>query len=326
MKAALCTSLDGPDGIVIADVAAPEAGPGEVVIEVEAVGLNFMDTLITRGKYQDKPELPFSPGGEVAGRIFALGAGVEGWSVGDRVCAYVGHGGARAQIAVDARLLVRVPPAIGPDVAAGLNVTYGTAMYGLFDCSALALGQTIAVLGATGGAGLAAVEVAKLAGANVIAVGTSLEKLQVCREHGADTLIATTAPQDDLKERLRAQSGGAGVDVVYDCVGGAYAEPALRGLRWGGRFLVVGFAAGEIPRLPLNIVMLKNSYVIGVSWGPATRSEPSRQVRHIAQVMAWIEEGRLKPHVHEVLPLERTADAIRALAERRVTGKVILKV
>ncbi len=325
MKVALCKSLTGADGIEIDTVDVPVPADGEVRVAVAAVGLNFMDTLITRGKYQDKPDLPFAPGGEIAGVVEAVGSGVAHFSVGDRVCAYVGHGGAAERIVVAADRLVAVPDAISLTVAAGLSVTYGTAMHGLMDRGGLRAGETVAVLGASGGAGLAAVEVAKLAGARVIAVGSSPEKLEICLAHGADEMIATQAAGNELKDALRAAAAG-GLDLVYDCVGGDFAEPALRALAPGGRFLVVGFAAGDIPRLPLNIIMLKGLDVRGIAWGPAAREMPQRQAAHIGQVMAWIGEGRLSPRVHATRPLSETAEAIRDLAARKVVGKLILTI
>ena len=270
MKAALCKSLDGPAGIVIEDIAPPKAGPGQAVIAVKAAALNFFDTLITRGKYQVKPELPFSPSGEVAGLVESLGLGVEGFAVGDRVMACVGYGGAREKVAVAADALVPIPGGVSDEIAAGVSVTYGTAIHGLKDRAQLKPGETVAVLGAAGGAGLAAVEIAKLMGARVIAVASSEEKLAVCRAHGADEAVNYGA--DDLKAGLRALTGEAGVDVVYDCVGGPSSEAALRALGWHGRLLVVGFASGEIPKIPLNLLLLKGVAAIGVSWGEAVEA------------------------------------------------------
>ena len=324
MKAALCKSLDGAAGIVIEDIAPPRAGPGQAVIAVKAAALNFFDTLITRGKYQVKPELPFSPSGEIAGVVEQVGDGVKGVAAGERVMACVGYGGAREKVAVAADALVAIPSSVSDEVAAGVSVTYGTAIHGLKDRARLKAGETVAVLGAAGGAGLAAVEIAKLMGARVIAVASSEEKLAVCREHGADAAVNYGA--GDLKAGLRALTGETGVDVVYDCVGGASSEAALRALGWQGRFLVVGFASGEIPKVPLNLLLLKGAAAIGVFWGEAVRRDPAGHRRNMADVLAWVAEGKLHPRVHATFPLARTAEAISVLDRREAVGKVVLSI
>jgi len=324
MKAALCKSLDGPAGIVIEDIAPPRAGPGQAVIAVKAAALNFFDTLITRGKYQVKPELPFSPSGEIAGVVEQVGEGVKGVAAGERVMACIGYGGAREKVAVAADALVLIPSSVSDVVAAGVSVTYGTAIHGLKDRARLKAGETVAVLGAAGGAGLAAVEIAKLMGARVIAVASSEEKLAVCRKHGADAAVNYGA--GDLKAGLRALTGEAGVDVVYDCVGGASSEAALRALGWQGRFLVVGFASGEIPKVPLNLLLLKGAAAIGVFWGEAVRRDPAGHRRNMADVLAWVAEGKLHPRVHATFPLARTAEAIAVLDRREAVGKVVLTI
>jgi NADPH2:quinone reductase len=322
MKAALCKSLDGPDGIAIEDVAEPAAAPGEVVVRVRAAALNFFDTLITRGKYQSKPALPFSPSGEVAGIVESVGPGVIGLEKGARVAAVVGWGGAREMVAVPAAAVIAIPPGVSDEVAAGVAVTYGTAIHGLKDRGHLQTGETVAVLGASGGAGLAAVEIAKLLGARVIAAASSPQKLDICREHGADELINYALT--DLKEGLRSLTGVDGVDVVYDCVGGPYAEPAIRALAWQGRFLVVGFAAGDIPRIPLNLFLLRGAEAVGVFWGESVKRDPAGHRRNMSQVLAWVAEGKLKPRIHATYPLAETAEAIRVLDRREATGKVVL--
>ncbi|MGZ5823231.1 MAG: NADPH:quinone oxidoreductase family protein [Hyphomicrobium sp.] len=324
MKAALCKTLDGPAGIVIEDIAPPTAGPGQAVIAVKAAALNFFDTLITRGKYQVKPELPFSPSGEVAGVVESLGLGVVGFAVGDRVLACVGYGGAREKVAVAADALVPIPGGVSDEIAAGVSVTYGTAIHGLKDRAQLKPGETVAVLGAAGGAGLAAVEIAKLMGARVIAVASSEEKLAVTRAHGADEAVNYGA--DDLKAGLRALAGEAGVDVVYDCVGGPSSEAALRALGWQGRLLVVGFASGEIPKIPLNLLLLKGVAAIGVFWGEAAKRDPDGHRRNMEDVLRWVAEGKLHPRIHATFPLERTADAIAVLDRREAIGKVVLTI
>jgi len=322
VKAALCKRLDGPAGLVIEEVAPPEAGPGEVLVAVKAAALNFFDTLITRGKYQAKPELPFSPAAEVAGVVEAVGAGVTGIGAGDRVMAYVGWGGAREKIAVPADALVPIPNGVSDEIAAGVSVTYGTAVHGLKDRGRLQSGETVAVLGAAGGAGLAAVEIAKLMGARVIAVASSEDKLEVCKQHGADEVLnyATT----DLKSGLRALTGGNGIDVVYDCVGGDASEAALRAMAWQGRFLVVGFASGEIPKIALNLLLLRGAEAIGVFWGESVKRDPSGHRVNMWRVLGWIAEGKLHPRVHATYALEQIREAIGVLDRREAVGKVVL--
>ncbi len=322
MKALLCKSLDGPDALVVEDIAEPEAASGEVIIAVRAVGLNFLDTLMTRGKYQFKPELPFSPGGEIAGEITQVGADVDGLAVGDKVCAFVSWGGAREKLAVNAQSVIKVPAGVAMEAAAGVSVTYGTAMHGLRDRGRLQAGESVAVLGAAGGAGLAAVEIAKLMGARVIAAASSQDKLAVCRQHGADLLLDYC--DGDVKQALRDMTDGAGVDVIYDCVGGPYAEPALRAIAWLGRYLVVGFAAGDIPRFPINLMLLKSCDVVGVFWGQEVVRNPERHRANMEQVLSWVAAGKLKPHVHATFPLDATGEAIKLLDQRVVRGKVIV--
>jgi NADPH2:quinone reductase len=324
MKAAVCTTLDGPDAIKIVDMPEPVAGPGEVVVRVRAAALNFLDTLITRGKYQFKPDLPFSPSAEIAGEVVALGEGADDIAVGQRVSGYIGWGGAREYVAVRRELLIEVPDGIPDAVAAGVSVTFGTAMYGLFDRGRMQPGETVAVLGASGGAGLAAVEVAALAGAEVIAVASSADKLDICRRHGATKLL--NYREEDLKQGLRDMMDGRGPDIIYDCVGGADAEAALRSIAWLGRFLVIGFASGEIPKIPLNLTLLKNCDIAGVFWGEAAVREPAAQRRNIAQVFDWIAAGRMVPHTSQVFPLEGIADAIRQLDAHAVTGKLVSEI
>jgi NADPH:quinone reductase len=322
MKAALCKSLDGPAGLVVEEIAVPQPGSGEVLIAVKAAALNFFDTLITRGKYQARPELPFSPSAEVACVVEALGPGVSGVKVGDRVMAYLGWGGARERVIAKAEALVAIPAGVSDEVAAGVSVTYGTAIHGLKDRAHLRGGETVAVLGAAGGAGLAAVEIAKLMGARVIAVASSPEKLAVTREHGADE--AVNYGSADLKEGLRALTGGRGVDVVYDCVGGDSSEAALRATAWQGRFLVVGFASGDIPKVPLNLLLLKGCEAIGVFWGEAVKRDPGRHRANMRQVLDWVAAGRLNPRIHGTYPLSEIREAIAVLDRREAVGKVVL--
>lgn len=324
MKAVLCKSLTGPDGLIIVDLPDPTAGHGQVVVKVRAAALNFFDTLIIAGKYQTKPTLPFSPCGEIAGVIQTVGEGVDGWRPGDRVMAYLGYGGARERVAVEAGRLVAIPDGVSDAVASGLSITYGTAIHGLRDRANLQAGETVAILGASGGAGLAAVEIAKLLGARVIAVASDAEKLEACRDHGADETVLTTTP--DFKEALRGLTSGQGVDVVYDCVGGSLAEPAVRALAWNGRYLVIGFASGEIPRLPLNLLLLRGACAVGVFWGEAVARDLAGHRANQALVMDGVCDGRLQPRVYKILPLEAIRDGLELLAERKVIGKVVLEV
>ncbi|MGD9668675.1 MAG: NADPH:quinone oxidoreductase family protein [Hyphomicrobiaceae bacterium] len=322
MKAALCKSLDGPASLVVEEIPAPHAAPGEVIVRVHAAALNFFDTLITRGKYQHKPGLPFSPSGEIAGVVDAVGAGVTTVGLGMRVACYMGWGGARELVAVPASSCVPIPDGVDDVVASGIAITYGTAIHGLRDRAHLKPGETVAVLGASGGAGLAAVEIAKLMGARVIAVASSPEKLAVAKAHGADDLIDYAA--GDLKVALKEATGSKGVDVVYDCVGGPHVEPALRAISWQGRYLVVGFAAGDIPKLALNLVLLKGCDVVGVFWGESVKRDPVGHRANMTDVLAWIAEGRLKPRIHGTYPLTAIAAAIGILDHREAVGKVVL--
>lgn len=322
MRAALCKTLDGPEALVIEELADPVPGPGEAVVRVRAAALNFFDTLITRGKYQQKPPLPFSPCGEIAGIVESIGARVTGVAPGDRVMAYLGWGGAREKIVIAADRLILIPAGVADEIAAGLSITYGTAIHGLRERGRLKPGEAVAVLGAAGGAGRAAVEIARLMGARVIAVASSSEKLEVARAAGADALVDYT--QHDLKHELRHLTRGQGVDVIYDCVGGEATEQALRSLAWDGRLLVIGFAAGQIPRIPLNLLLLKGSAAIGVFWGESVQRDPDGHRANMGQVLDWAAAGKLKPRVHAIYPLDEIRSAMNVLEQRTAMGKVIL--
>jgi NADPH:quinone reductase len=322
MKAILCTRFGGPDDLAFSDIPAPAAGPGEAVVAVAAAALNFFDTLLIAGKYQFKPPFPFSPASEFAGVVRHVGAGVADFAPGDRVLGYGGHGAAREQVAISTARLVKFPDALDFDRAAGLTVIYGTTLHALQDRAKLKSGETLAVLGASGGTGLAAIEIGKLMGARVIACASSDDKLAFAREHGADETINYAT--EDLKDALRRVTGGNGADVIYDPVGGAYAEAALRAIAWQGRFLVIGFAAGEIPKIPLNLALLKGCDILGVFWGSFIERDPKGHQANMAQLVRWAAAGKLSAHVHEAYPLARTADALKAIASRSVMGKVIL--
>ena len=323
MKAILCTRFCTPDELEFADIPQPQAGPGEAVVRVKAAALNFFDTLIIAGKYQHKPPFPFSPAAEFAGVVESIGPGVTDFAPGDRVMANIGWGAAREAIAVPAPQLVKLPDTLDFEHAAGLTVTYGTTLYALRVRGGLKAGESLVVLGASGGTGLAAIEIGKIMGARVIACASSDEKLDFARVHGADETVNYAT--DDLRNALKKLGGERGIDVVYDPVGGPYAEPALRSLGWEGRYLVVGFAAGEIPKLPLNLVLLKSCDIRGVLWGSWVRREPQAQRDLMTEIVRWCGEGKLSAHVQAVYPLAETAAALKAIADRKVMGKIVLR-
>ncbi|AKT40101.1 NADPH:quinone oxidoreductase family protein [Chondromyces crocatus] len=322
MKAVLCKALGGPDTLAVEEVPGLSAGVSEVLIDVHAAAVNFPDLLITQGKYQFKPPLPFSPGGEVAGVVRAVGAQVTRVKPGDRVIGSAVWGGFAEELVVDEARVTPVPDGIDLVTASAFLTAYGTSYHALVDRAALHAGETLAVLGAAGGVGLAAVQIGKALGARVIACASTDDKLALCKEHGADEVI--NYAREDLKERLKQLTGGEGADVVYDPVGSAYSEAALRAIAWKGRFLVVGFAAGEIPRIPLNLTLLKGCQIVGVFWGMFTTREPSRYREGLEELLRWLAEGRIRPLVSESFPLERAADALRAIEARAVKGKVVL--
>jgi NADPH2:quinone reductase len=323
MKALLCSRAGGPDDLTVDDLPDPEAGPGQAVVRVEAVALNFFDLLIIAGQYQYKPAYPFSPGAEFAGTVESIGPDVTGFAAGDSVIGYSGWGAAREKLAIAADRLIKRPAGLDPDQAAGLIVTYGTSYYALKDRAGLKRGETLAVLGAAGGTGLAAVELGKLMGARVIACASSDDKLAFAKDHGANHGVNYAS--GDLRDGLKKLGGDHGIDVVYDPIGDKYAEPALRSLAWYGRYLVVGFAAGQIPKLPLNLVLLKSCDVRGVFWGSWTEREPAAHRANTAELVAWCAQGKLSAHVHAAYPLADAARALKDIAGRKVMGKVVLK-
>jgi NADPH2:quinone reductase len=324
MKAALCKSLEGPQNLTLETLPEPKAKTGQAIVRVKAVGLNFADTLITRGKYQYKPDLPFAPGAEIAGVVETVSERNSEISPGQKVMAYVNWGGAAEKIAVDTKALVPVPDAVPLTVAAGLSVTYGTAMHGLRGRGRLQAGETVVVTGAAGGAGQAAIEIAKLMESRVIAVASSPEKCVIAKAAGADDTILF--PGTDLKADVRALTEGIGADVVYDCIGGEASEPLIRALAWQGRFLVVGFAAGEIPKIPLNLLLLRGAEMAGVFWGESVRRDPAGHRANMLQLLQWVAAGRLAPRIHATYPLERIVEALGVLERREATGKVILTI
>jgi NADPH2:quinone reductase len=322
MKAVLCSHYCGPDDLELADIADPVAGAGEAVIAIKAAALNFFDLLMIQGKYQIKPPFPFSPSAEVAGVIESVGEGVSGLKPGDRVVASCGHNGAREKIALPAASIVKIPDALDFNRAAGIIITYGTALHALENRARAQAGETLAVLGAAGGTGLAACELGREMGLKVIACASSDEKLAFAREHGA-TLTLNYA-RDDLKDGLKKLTDGNGVDIVFDPVGGAFTEAALRAIAWEGRFLVIGFAAGAIPKLPLNLPLLKGCDVRGVFWGAWARLNPAKNRANLEKLAQWAADGKISSHVDRTFPLAQTADALKVLAGRQAMGKVIL--
>ena len=311
-----------PEKLVVEDVPSPAAGAGQVVLSVKACGVNFPDTLIIQGKYQFKPEMPFSPGGEVAGVVKEVGAGVTALKPGDRVIAFNTWGGFAEEMVVEADRTIPMPDAMDFVPAAGFVLTYGTSYHALKDRAQLRPGETLLVLGASGGVGIAAIQLGKMMGARVIAAASTEQKLQVCKDNGADELI--NYGQQDLRARVKEITSGKGVDVVYDPVGGSYSELALRDMAWNGRFLVVGFAAGDIPKVPLNLALLKGCAIVGVFWGSFTRKEPEANQRNNEELMQFFAEGKVKPHIHATYPLEQAAQALNDVMYKRVSGKVVL--
>jgi len=324
LKALLCKQFGPPESLVLEDVASPKPGPGEVVVSVKAASVNFPDVLIIQNKYQFKPPLPFSPGSELAGVVKEVGEGVTNVKPGDRVIAFTTYGAFAEETKTEATRLLPMPKGMDFPSAASFILTYGTTDHALRDRGRLKAGETLLVLGAAGGVGIAAIEVGKALGARVIACASSDEKLAVCHEHGADDTINYAA--GDLREGIKGLTGGKGVDVIYDAVGGPYTEPAFRSIAWRGRLLVIGFAAGDIPKLPLNLPLLKGADVVGVFWGDFTRREPKSFLESARQLMRWFEEGKLKPHVSATFPLEKAAEAMNLLASRKAKGKVVVQI
>lgn len=322
MKALLCKAFGPIENLRVEDIEAPTAGPGQVLVSIRAAALNFPDALIVQGLYQVKPALPFSPGAEFAGVVKTVGEGVSHLKVGDRVMALVPHGALAEECAVDARGVIPLPDDMDFVTGSALLLTYCTSLHALKDVAKLAAGETLLVLGASGGVGIAAIEIGKLMGARVIAAASSEEKLALCREHGADETIDYA--RDDLRERVDALTEKRGVDVVYDAVGGAYSEAALRATGWGGRLLVVGFATGDIPRLPLNLALLKERLILGVYWGDWAKRNPKLQQAHLLQLLEWFRDGKIAPPVTEQLPLSGAVDALQRMARREVRGKLVV--
>jgi NADPH2:quinone reductase len=321
MRAVRAHDYSGPAGLRVDEVPDPTVGAGQVLIDVRAAGVNFPDVLLTYGKYQFKPTPPFSPGGECAGVVRAVGAGVTSVVPGDRVAATVLNGAFVEQICLPELAVVKLPDEVSFEVGAATLLTYATTWHALVDRAALAAGEKLLVLGAAGGVGVAACEIGALLGARVIAAASTDDKLAFCREHGASETINYAT--EDLKDRLKALTSG-GVDVVYDPIGGPLAEVALRGTAWQGRYLVVGFASGEIPKIPLNLVLLKGCQIVGVFWGSFAMRDPARNRAHAADIFRFVAEGKLRPAIDAVLPFEQAGEALERLEQRKVKGKLVL--
>jgi len=322
MRAMNCRAYGPVDDLVFEEVASPPLQADEVRIRVAACGVNFPDVLIVQGKYQFKPDLPFAPGGEVSGTIVEVGADVTGFAVGDAVIATTLWGGFAEEVVAKADRLLRRPDSMDEITAAGFALTYGTSYHALVQRAAIRPGETLLVLGAAGGVGIAAIQIAKALGARVIAAASTAEKLAIARAQGADDLVNYS--EDGYRDRLKELTGGRGIDVVYDPVGGTLFEPSLRSMAWNGRYLVVGFASGEIPKVPANLTLLKGCAVVGVFWGQFRRNEPELDAENFRNLFELHAAGKIKPLISASYPLERAKEALHALAERRVTGKIVL--
>lgn len=322
MRAIRCHELTGPASLRVDEIPDPIPGHSEILIDVRAAGVNFPDVLMTYGKYQFRPQPPFIPGGEAAGVVRSVGSGVTSVAPGDRVAVTLFHGAFAERIVAPELAAVKLPPEVPFEIGAATLLTYLTTIHALVDRAKLRPGETLLVLGAAGGVGVSAVQLGKLLGARVIAAASTDEKVAFCKQQGADEGICYG--REDLKERAKALTAGQGVDVIYDPIGDRFAEPALRAIAWEGRYLVVGFAAGEIPRIPLNLTLLKGCQIVGVFWGQFAAREPQQNRAHAARVLSWVAEGKLTPHVDAVLPFERAGEALTRMERREVKGKLVL--
>ncbi len=322
MRAVRVHELIGPSGLRIDELPDPKVDAGQVLIDVRASGVNFPDVLLSRGLYQFKPTLPFSPGAECAGVVREVGAGVTRVAPGDRVALTQVNGTFVDKLVAAEAAVIKLPDAVSFEVGAATQMTYLTTYHALVDRAAIQPGETLLVLGAAGGVGVAACELGAALGAKVIAAASTDDKLAFCREHGATEVI--NYAREDLKDRIKALTSGNGVNVVYDPIGGSYAEAALRGMAWQGRYLVIGFASGEIPKIPLNLVLLKGCQIVGVFWGSFAMRDPARNREHATQVFQWVAEGKLRPPVDAALPFDRAREALERLEKRQVKGKLVL--
>lgn len=322
MKAILCKAFGSVDTLVFEDVAIPEPSDNQVLIQVKACGVNFPDTLMVQGKYQFKPSFPFSPGGEVAGIVSKIGSQINHLKVGDRVFSLTGHGGFAEYTIAEGQKTFIMPAEMDFITAASTMYTYGTSYHALKNRAQLQAGETLLILGAASGVGLAALQLAKIMGATVIAAASSTEKLNVCQQLGADFTI--NYDTEDLKEKIKEITKGKGVNVVYDAVGDRYSEPAIRSLSWKGRYLVVGFAAGEIPKIPLNLALLKGASIIGVFWGMFAQNEPTESFQNFKEILGFILSGKLKQHIYKIYPLANAKNALQDISTRKVVGKCVI--
>lgn len=322
MKAILCHEYGPPEKLVVGEVPTPEPGPGSVRVRVKAAGVNFPDALLVQGLYQAKPAFPFIPGTEIAGVVEKLGEGARTFKVGDRVVGYSGFGGFAEEVVVEESRIQPLDDAMPFDVAAGFTTTYATAIHALTQRANMQPGETLLVLGAAGGVGLATVEIGKAMGARVIAAASTADKLALTRKHGADATI--NYKEEDLRAALKELTGGAGPDVVFDPVGAEFAEPVFRSIAWGGRYLVIGFAGGDIPQIKLNLPLLKGASIIGVFWGTFAKKTPKAHAKNMQQLFQWYKDGLLKPYIDMRVPLEQGKDALRHLLDRKAKGKVII--
>ena len=332
MKALQCVELAGPEKLVFSEVDDPKPGSGQVLLEIKAASVNFPDVLMIQGLYQNQPPMPFIPGAECSGVISEIGEGVDSCSVGDHVFVMAGTGCFAEKLVVDAASVTLIPKAMDFPVAAALPMTYGTSLYSLKQRANLQPGETLLVLGAAGGVGLSAVEIGKAMGARVIAAASSEEKTKICLKHGADEAFVHPSgdldreQQKELSNKIKELTGGLGANVVYDPVGGSFSEPALRSMAWEGRFLVIGFAAGEIPKLPLNLALLKNCQIVGVFWGAWTLMFPAEHEKNLQELFDLHADGKINPEIYDRFSLEESAAAIAHLKDRKAKGKVIIDV
>ncbi|MDF1696406.1 MAG: NADPH:quinone oxidoreductase family protein [Saprospiraceae bacterium] len=322
MKGIVCEKYGPPSDLVLKEIALPVVGEKQVKIQIKACSLNFPDTLIIRGLYQFKPDLPFTPGSDISGIVLEVGDKVKHLKEGDEVFGFTLTGGFAQEAIVDAKTVFPKPPNMEFPIAASFLLAYGTSYHAIVDRAKLKVGETIVVLGASGGVGLAAIEISKQLGAKVIAAASTQEKLELCKEHGADEVINYT--EEDLKSRIKELTDGKGADVIYDPVGGAFSESALRAIAWEGRFLVVGFAAGDIPKIPLNLPLLKGCQIMGVFWGSFAMKDPSKNMQNSLQLMQWYAAKKLNPHIHKLYTLEETPTAIQEMMDRKVKGKSVV--